>query len=71
MHKIPGARVSSTRPRINLLIPTVDTSVGYAGVTTALDVFHAVREALGRDYDARLISTDTVPIIVFRPGISN
>jgi hypothetical protein len=52
---------SSTRPRINLLIPTVDTSVGYAGVTTALDVFHAVREALGRDYDARLIATDTSP----------
>ncbi|WP_343116079.1 rhamnan synthesis F family protein [Ostreiculturibacter nitratireducens] len=49
------------RPRLNLLIPTGDTSRAYAGVATALDVFHATRSELGLDWDARLIFTDAAP----------
>lgn len=49
------------RPRLNLLIPTGDTSRAYAGVATALDVFHATRGRLGREWDARMIFTDTAP----------
>ncbi|ESR25654.1 hypothetical protein N177_1487 [Lutibaculum baratangense AMV1] len=49
------------KPRFNLLIPTVDTSQGYAGVATALDLFHAVRDELGDAFDGRLIATDASP----------
>jgi len=55
------------RPRLNLLIPTVDTKVGYAGVATALDVFHAIRNALGAEFDARLIATDATPSNQYSP----
>ncbi len=57
------------KPRLNLLIPTVDTSVGYAGVSTALDVFHAIREKLGDKYDARMIATDTSPSNQYNPPL--
>lgn len=46
------------KPRINLLIPTVDTTQGYAGVATALDLFHSIRRELGDEFDGRLIATD-------------
>lgn len=57
------------KPRLNLLIPTVDTSVGYAGVSTALDVFHAIREKLGDKFDARMIATDTSPSNQYNPPL--
>ncbi len=56
-----------TKPRINLLIPTVETSQGYAGVATALDMFFAIREQLGEAFDARLISTDATPSNQYAP----
>lgn len=49
------------KPRINLLIPTVDTGMAYAGVATALDVFHAIRAELGPEFDGRMIATDMTP----------
>lgn len=49
------------RPRINLLIPTVDTGKAYAGVATALDTFAAIRNALGDEFDSRMIATDMSP----------
>jgi hypothetical protein len=49
------------KPRINLLIPTVDTSQAYAGVTTALELFAALRAELGDEVDARILTTDISP----------
>ena len=49
------------KPRINLLAPTVETTQGYGGISTALNFFAKLREALGQDFDARLLATDTTP----------
>lgn len=46
------------KPRINLLIPTVDTKQAYAGVSTALSFFKSLSGALGDSFDSRIISTD-------------
>lgn len=56
-----------TRPRLNLLVPTADQSRAYAGVATALDVFAALRAALGNGYDARIICTDVSPSDQYAP----
>ena len=50
-----------TKPRINLLVPTVDTAQGYGGVSTALNLFAQLRSALGPRFDARLLATDSTP----------
>ena len=47
------------KPRINLLIPTSDTSKAYAGVSTALDVFLDTWQKLSSDFDICIINTDT------------
>ena len=57
------------KPRLNLLIPTAETSEGYAGVRTALDLFLALREALGETHDARILSTDMSPSNQFVPPV--
>ena len=49
------------RPRLNLLVPTADRGRAYGGVSTALEVFGALRAALGGDADARIIATDVTP----------
>lgn len=49
------------RPRINLLIPTVDRGKAYAGVSAALDVFMDIRGELGARFDARAIAVDVKP----------
>jgi len=56
-----------TKPRLNLLIPTVETSKAYAGVATALDIFHSVCRHLGEEFDARMLSTDISPSNYFSP----
>lgn len=53
-----GARSDNPRPRINLLIPTAERSIGYAGVSEALRLFFGAYEHLQSDFDCRLISTD-------------
>ncbi len=50
-----------TRPRLNLLLPTLDERESYAGAATALRLFHALRAELGSQYDARLLATDVSP----------
>jgi hypothetical protein len=50
-----------TKPRLNLLLPTVDTGQGYGGVSTAMTVFAALRAKLAGRADARLFATDTPP----------
>ena len=55
------------KPRLNLLIPVVDTGKAYAGVATAIDVFNALMRQLGDSFDARMISTDVSPGNQFAP----
>ncbi|MBM2575463.1 hypothetical protein JQC91_04030 [Jannaschia sp. Os4] len=52
---------SEARPRVTLLIPTVDRAQGWAGIATALDLFGALRAALGPEVDARWLATDAAP----------
>lgn len=46
------------RPRLNLLIPTINPHQTFGGVATALRVFRAISERLGREWDLRLVVTD-------------
>lgn len=46
------------RPRLNLLIPTINPHQTFGGVATALRVFKAISERLGREWDIRLVVTD-------------
>ncbi|WP_424360144.1 rhamnan synthesis F family protein [Methylocystis parvus] len=46
------------RPRLNLLTPTVNPHQIFGGVATAMKLFTAVADALGEDYDRRIIATD-------------
>lgn len=48
--------VESSRPRLNLLLPTCDLQQGYAGVSEAIRQFCAIGERL--DADLRIIATD-------------
>lgn len=51
-------RSGNSRPRLNLLIPGAEKSKGYAGVSEALRLFNGIKDALGNDFDCRVISTD-------------
>lgn len=51
-------RSDNPRPRINLLIPTVNPAQVFGGVSTALKVFAATGDHLGLDFDIRIIVTD-------------
>jgi hypothetical protein len=46
------------RPRLNLLTPTVNPHQIFGGVATAIKLFTAVADALGDDYDRRIVATD-------------
>ncbi|WP_369653400.1 rhamnan synthesis F family protein [Variovorax sp. V213] len=46
------------RPRLNLLIPTINPHQTFGGVATALRVFRTISERLGREWDFRLVVTD-------------
>jgi hypothetical protein len=48
----------NTRARINLLIPTAERSLGYAGISEALRIFQGIGNYLGNSCDIRIISTD-------------
>lgn len=43
------------RPRLNLLVPTVNPSQTFGGISTAIKVFGEIADALG--YDRRIVST--------------
>jgi len=54
-------------PRLNLLIPTADTSVGYAGVSEAIRLFTGALAHLGEEWSGRIIMTDVPPSNMFTP----
>lgn len=47
----------NTRPRLNLLIPTVNPEQTFGGVATALKLFNEWANALGGDFDRRIVAT--------------
>jgi hypothetical protein len=49
---------ASTRPRVNLLVPTINPSQVFGGVSTALDIFNALETRYKSTTDFRLIVTD-------------
>ena len=49
---------NNRRPRINLIIPTVNPEQVFGGVATALKVFNALAASLGPDFDRRIVVTD-------------
>ncbi|WP_337271395.1 rhamnosyltransferase WsaF family glycosyltransferase [Oryzifoliimicrobium ureilyticus] len=50
-------RSNSRRRRINLVVPTINPSQTFGGVSTALKVFDEISDALGSDFDRRIIVT--------------
>lgn len=56
-------------PRLNLLIPTADTSVGYAGVSEAIRLFTGTLAQLGASWSGRIIMTDVAPSNMFTPPL--
>lgn len=50
---------SSERPRLNLLIPTLNPKHIFGGITTALRLFAELGDACGRDFDRRIICVNS------------
>lgn len=46
------------RPRLNLLVPSVNPLQTFGGIATALRLFEAWAAALGSDFDRRIVVTD-------------
>lgn len=46
------------RPRLNLLAPSVNPRHMFGGLSTALKVFSSIADALGADFDRRVVATD-------------
>lgn len=44
-----------TKPRLNILIPTINPHQTYGGVATAMKFFNSLQESLGNHYDYRII----------------
>lgn len=49
----------TTRPRLNLVVPTVNARQTFGGVATALKLFSDLADYLGEEYDRRIIVTDS------------
>jgi O-antigen biosynthesis protein len=49
---------SVAKPRINLLVPSINPKQSFGGIATAIKVFKELAQALGSEYDARVIATD-------------
>lgn len=47
------------RPRINILVPSVNPAEMYGGISTALKLFDLISAALGESFDRRIIVTDS------------
>lgn len=46
------------RPRLNLIVPTINPEQAFGGVATALRLFSTWADGLGADHDRRIIVTD-------------
>ncbi len=55
---IPVYPSRSARPRLNLIVPTINPKQTFGGVATALGLFDEIAEALGKGFDRRIIVTD-------------
>lgn len=51
--------VDNSRPRLNLLIPTADLNIGYAGISEAIRQYMAIGKSLQSEVDLRIITTDS------------
>lgn len=49
---------SIKKPRLNLLVPSINPSQSFGGIATAIKVFKELVVALGDAYDVRVIATD-------------
>ncbi len=47
------------KPRLNLLVPTVNPQETYGGVSTAIKLFEEIASALGGEFDRRIVVTDS------------
>lgn len=48
------------RPRVNLIVPTINPRQSFGGIASALKFFEALADALGEGYDRRIVVTDAV-----------
>ncbi|MDP2903198.1 MAG: rhamnan synthesis F family protein [Methylovulum sp.] len=55
------------KPRLNLLVPTLNNVQRHTDTATALELFAAIRSVLGADVDARIITTDVSPEHQYHP----
>ncbi|WP_246206998.1 rhamnan synthesis F family protein [Methylocystis heyeri] len=55
---IPVYPSRSARARLNLIVPTINPEQTFGGVATALRLFRQIGDALGDDFDRRIIVTD-------------
>jgi hypothetical protein len=51
------------KPRLNLVVPTVNRSLGYAGLNNGFDLFFGILNKLGEEWDARILGTGQDPTI--------
>jgi hypothetical protein len=58
---------AAKRPRLNLVVPTIDQTLGYAGLNNAFQLFFKITNALGVDWDARILGTGHDPTARFSP----
>lgn len=58
MSGIPSYPSRNKRPRINLIVPTVNPHQIYGGVATAIKIYQQICYACGKDFDRRIIVTD-------------
>jgi hypothetical protein len=56
-------KADSSRPRINLLVPTVDPQHIFGGISTALEFYKSILLATG--FDGRIITTDGAAVPLF------
>jgi len=55
---IPVYPSRNARPRLNLIVPTINPQQTFGGVATALGLFRDIAQALGEGFDRRIIVTD-------------
>ncbi len=58
---------AAKRPRLNLVVPTIDQTLGYAGLKTGFELFFSMVCVLGKDWDARILGTGHDPTVRFLP----
>jgi hypothetical protein len=62
---IPFATRKSSvdKPRLNLVVPTVNKNLGYAGLNNGFNLFFEILGELGKKWDARILGTGQDPTV--------